>query len=75
MENQHRKIKDYGELNEEQIYYINSLKQIEDQVYGLLDLALSQFGADPRRTAVAKTNLETGFMYAIKATARPKDAK
>lgn len=73
VDNQHKKIKGYRDLTNDEIAKMNLLKQFEVDLKVLLD-GLLESGAPrdaSRWLAVAKTNLETGFMYAVKAVARP----
>ncbi len=70
MENQHRKIKGYRELSENDISRMNRLKEQEQVILGELEIALGA-KADPRWIAIAKTDLQKGFMAAIRAIAKP----
>lgn len=70
MENQHRLIKGYRELNEAEIGHMNVMKEFEKAVLLWLEAAVAD-GADPRWAAIAKTDLQKGFMAAGRAIARP----
>lgn len=70
VDNQHRKIAGYRDLSEGEIADINRLKEMERTLSGLLDNSVH--APDPRHLAIAKTHLETGFMYAIKSIAKPQ---
>jgi hypothetical protein len=101
MENQHRKITGYRELDQEEIDLMNKVKalgvQIEEVLLKVeehirqqrqemldkhgdnLDLAreeptyLRHKNATPQRfLAMAKTELQTGLMYATRAVAQPE---
>jgi hypothetical protein len=71
VDNQHKLIAGYRDLTQAEIELINVWKEIEQ----LLDRYLTRL--DPRGTAqgrwnaMARTHLETGIMYAIKAVAAP----
>lgn len=71
MENQHRLIKGYRDLSAEEIAAMNGLKQmgleLEEQLRGA-----EQAGADPRALSIARTHLQTGMMWAIRAVAKPE---
>ena len=68
MDNQHRKIKGYRELDAAEIAAMNVMKELEEDVLKTLD---SCGTADPRWKAIAKTTLQQGFMAAGRAIARP----
>lgn len=72
MDNQHKLIAGYRDLTQAEIDLINEWKRLEM----LLDTQLSQLDArgtaQARWNAMARTHLETGVMYAIKALAYPK---
>lgn len=72
MDNQHRKIEGYRELSKDEIDSMNHLKILENMVgeaiahtQGLGD------DIDQRALAVARTHLQTGFMWAVRAIAQP----
>jgi len=73
VDNQHKKIKGYRDLTVEEIEMINVIKGYEGNLKALLNEALPDDapGDSKRWMAIAKTNLETGFMFAVKAIARP----
>lgn len=75
MKDQHEKISGYRDLSQAEINLMNALKGQEAAVGHLLaavDAELSPADADECRwLSIARTHLETGFMYAIKAVARP----
>ena len=71
MENQHRMIAGYRELGAVEIATMNELKVLEDEVrYALSNINCGDDAAK-RWLAIARTHLETGFMFAIKAVAQP----
>ena len=76
MDNQHKHIKGYRDLSEDEIKLINVLKEMEAGVADALhaieaDARLKSDMGAGRWAAIARTHLETGFMFAIKAVARP----
>lgn len=73
MENQHRKITGYRELNEAEIAAMNVAKKAEQEIIIYIDECLidSQVTPDPRWLAIAKTDLQKGFMALGRAIARP----
>ncbi|MGB3393232.1 MAG: hypothetical protein WA956_05670 [Stenotrophomonas sp.] len=72
MENQHRKISGYRELSQQEIDGMNAIKQIGNEAGALLDRLKEVQGIDQRALAIAKTELQTGFMWAVRAIARPE---
>ena len=72
MENQHRKISGYRELTAEEIEAMNAVKAVGAQVGTLLNALAAVPGVDQRALAIAKTDLQTGFMWAVRAIAKPQ---
>jgi len=71
MENQHREIKGCRELNEHEIACINGVKELAAKA-GELIVSLDQMGeTDKRWVAIAKTDLQKGFMSLTRAIAQP----
>lgn len=73
---QHTKISGYRDLTEHEISLINRVKAFEVEVAFLVNEldVLAQQSGDPaagRWVSLARTHLETGFMFAVKAVARP----
>ena len=71
MENQHRQIKGYKELDHQQIDMMNSIKSAGKDVGELLDQLEASGKLDGRWLAIAKTDLQKGFMAATRAIAKP----
>jgi hypothetical protein len=76
IENQHRHITGYRDLPEDTVGRINWIKEVEQEVTRALENVAQEAGKlySPnvlRHLAIARTELETGFMYLIKAVARP----
>ncbi len=91
MENQHRKITGYRELNQEEVDLMNEIKTLGPVIESVLlkvqkhlvgtvideecdpDVAQRKHNATPERfLAMAKTELQTGLMYATRAVAQPE---
>lgn len=70
------KIAGYRDLSEDEISRMNRIKEVEAEVAALVD-ELDAFAkalgdaAAGRWASLARTSLETGFMYAVKSIARP----
>lgn len=83
MENQHRKIKGYRELTQEEIDLMNEIKQkgieLDDLVEKLSTYTLDQVPADLRTDSqaqrwisIGKTHLQQGLMALTRAVAKPE---
>lgn len=70
MENQHRKIKGYRELNQDEINHMNLIKEKGIELDGLI-ASLRALDADPRWLAIGTTDLQTGLMALTRAIAKP----
>lgn len=85
MENQHRKIKGYRELNQEEIDLMNEVKEAGENLQLLID-KVNQVNASSddedfgnlvlqseafRWSALAKTHLQEGIMALTRAVAKP----
>jgi len=70
MDNQHKQIKGYRDLSQDEIDGMNRLKALEQEVLDVLD-APRLPEVDGRWNAIARTDLEKGFMAAIRAIAKP----
>lgn len=71
MENQHRKIKGYRELSEDEIALMNEIKEKAAEV-GELCQKLDSIGADGRWASIGKTDLQKGFMALTRSIAKPE---
>lgn len=74
MENQHRKIAGYKELNQDQIDKMNEIKQLAAQVGDLvyeLDEMFPNPGQQSRWVSIGRTDLQQGFMALSRAVADP----
>ncbi|MGH8386133.1 MAG: DUF7681 family protein [Pseudomonas sp.] len=72
MDNQHRKIKGYRELAQAEIDGINAIKDKGTEIGRLLDALGDILGIDKRALAIARTELQTGLMWATRAIAQPE---
>lgn len=74
MDNQHRKIKGYRELSQEEVDLMNRIKEHGVALESLLHELESLHGdvaADNRWLAIGKTNLQQGLMAWTRAVAKP----
>lgn len=71
MDNQHRQIKGYRELSQEEIDLMNEVKAAGPMLEGLVSLLRSNPDADQRWVSIGATDLQTGLMALTRAIARP----
>jgi hypothetical protein len=85
VDNQHKKIKGYRDLSQTEIDLMNKIKakaeelkilidEADTALYELKDPAINQDGLDDvqRYLELARTNLQQGFMWFVRAVARPQ---
>jgi len=71
MENQHKKIKGYRDLSQEEIDLMNEAKELSSKVGELVDKIFAEESTDKRWVSVGKTDLQKGFMSLIRGIAQP----
>ncbi|HEY7680679.1 MAG TPA: hypothetical protein VIC04_09205 [Terriglobia bacterium] len=73
MENQHRKITGYRELNEAEVDAMNRIKAAAEEVGALVDWLKAGVPGflDQRWIAIGATDLQKGFMALTRAVAQP----
>lgn len=71
MENQHRKIKGYRELTQEEINLMNEVKQKGIELGELFEKLELISDLDKRWLSIGKTDLQKGLMAITRAIARP----
>ena len=71
MDNQHRQITGYRELSPEEIALMNRVKAKAEEVGALISELQQAGGLDQRGVAIARTELQTGFMWAVRSIAQP----
>jgi hypothetical protein len=72
VENQHKQIKGYRDLTQNEIASMNKCKDMAVQVGLLCDAVETIPGVDKRWVAIGKTDLQKGFMALIRGIARPE---
>ena len=72
MDNQHKKIKGYRDLSQSEIDAMNAVKAKAEEVGFLIEELQSNKQLDQRWVSVAKTDLQKGFMAAVRAVAQPE---
>lgn len=71
MDNQHKHIRGYRDLSQEEIDLMNEAKELAEQVGSFVDRLQATDGLDQRWVAIGKTDLQTGFMALIRGVAQP----
>lgn len=73
MDNQHRKIKGYRELSEDEIELMNEIKQKGVELGNMID-GLRSMGneIDQRWVSIGATDLQTGLMALTRSVAQPE---
>jgi len=72
MDNQHRKIKGYRELSQEEIDLMNDVKSVGIVLQELFDKLEAMHEVDKRWLAIGKTDLQKGLMATTRSIARPE---
>lgn len=71
MDNQHKLIKGYRDLSEDEIATMNDIKRHGEMLAGLCDMVAAISNADQRWVGIGKTHLQQGIMALVRAVARP----
>lgn len=71
MENQHRQIKGYRELNETEIALMNEIKTKGAELGDLVAKLRSTDGLDQRWVSIGATDFQTGLMALTRSVAQP----
>jgi hypothetical protein len=71
MENQHQQIKGYRDLSKAEIDMMNEGKELAQKCGEFIAKLEANSTTDKRNVALGKTNLQQGFMWAIRAIAQP----
>ncbi|MFW2439114.1 MAG: DUF7681 family protein [Arenicellales bacterium] len=71
MDNQHQKIKGYRDLSQEEIDLMNEGKELAEMCGDFIKKLESIDSTDKRSVALGKTNMQQGFMWAIRGVAQP----
>ena len=71
MDNQHRQIKGYRELTQEEIDLMNEIKQQGVALGELAAKLRATEGLDQRWVSIGATDLQTGLMALTRAVAQP----
>jgi hypothetical protein len=72
MDNQHRQIKGYRELNEQEIFRMNEVKEAGLALGSLVAAMEALPDVDKRWLAIGRTHLQEGLMALTRAVAKPE---
>jgi len=74
MDNQHKQIKGYRDLSQYEIDLMNAAKEKSASTGSFIEELekIESVGIDKRWLAIAKTDLQKGFMSLVRAIARPE---
>lgn len=71
MDNQHREIAGYRELNATEILLINNIKAVGSEFETVFAVFEAHPDIDKRWLAIAKTDLQKGLMALVRSVAKP----
>lgn len=71
MENQHRAIKGYRELSEQEIALMNKAKETGEELGNLIATLKQMPEIDQRWVSIAQTDLQKGTMALVRSIAQP----
>ena len=71
MDNQHKHIKGYRDLSQEEIDLMNKVKSLGEKMGNLIEELHCNESLDQRWVSIAKTHLQQGTMAAVRSIARP----
>lgn len=71
MDNQHKLIKGFRDLSQDEINLMNEAKELASKVGELVERLAVTEGIDGRWLAIAKTDLQKGFMSLVRSIAQP----
>ena len=71
MENQHKRITGYRDLSQQEIDLMNEGKALAEQCGEYISKLEANQEIDKSNAALAKTNLQQGFMWAVRSIAQP----
>ena len=71
MDNQHKKIKGYRDLSQEEIDLMNEIKAEGEKLGVLVEKLMGTESIDKRWASIGKTDLQTGIMALVRSVAQP----
>ena len=71
LKDQNEKISGYRELSLSEVEAINEIKELANKIGAVIGKLTVDQDTDKRLVALAKTNLQQGFMWAVRSIAKP----
>ena len=71
MDNQHRQIKGYRELDQSEIDAMNKVKDLGVELGAIIEAFKKEPAMDQRWVSIGATDLQKGLMAAVRAIAKP----
>lgn len=71
MDNQHKQIKGYRDLTQDEIDLMNLVKKAGEEVGTMVESVMGLPDIDQRWVSIAQTHLQQGFMALVRSIARP----
>lgn len=71
MDNQHKKIKGYRDLSEQEINSMNNIKVLGEELREAVEDLEQMEATDKRWVAIGKTDLQKGIMALVRSVAKP----
>lgn len=71
MDNQHKKIKGYRDLSQDEIDMMNDAKELSAKCGEFIEKLANVDGLDHRWISIGKIDLQKGFMSVIRGIAQP----
>jgi hypothetical protein len=71
VKDQHKKIKGYRDLSQEEINAMNNIKAYGEELRALIEELQSVTDIDQRWVSISKTHLQQGIMAAVRSVAKP----
>ena len=72
MDNQHKQIKGYRDLSQEEIDLMNKVKAKGEELGELVEKLMATDGLDKHWIAIGKTHLQQGCMALVRGIAQPE---
>lgn len=72
MDNQHKKIKGYRDLTQNEIDAMNLVKSLGSELGSMIKEMRTDKELDQRWVSIAETHLQQGIMAAVRAIAKPE---
>jgi len=72
MKDQHKHIKGYRDLSEDEIVQMNTIKELGEDLGRMCDVLSKENAVDQRWVSIGRTHLQQGIMALVRAIAKPE---